>query len=962
MTSVCRRLLPFVVLAVFWPAVLSADPRSGEWAHQRSSLKPDPRVVWGGLENGLRYAILPHDGVPGRVSVQLLVLAGSLDERENERGLAHFVEHMAFNGTRNFKSGEMISFFQSLGMEFGSDVNAMTTHDHTVYILDFNDNTEPLLRRGMGLLRDFADGIEFEQEEIDKERGVIMSELRIYDGFEFRSQNASTRFFFSGLTLPERNPIGLTEVINTANRVDFREFYTRTYRPDLMILVVSGDVGADQMIGLTREFFGTMKKPATRIPDRDLGRLTGSKGVKADVFEVSHVGSASIQVASVEPDRDATDSVAARKRWHDRDLAAQLLTNRLRRMVTQSGGAGASVGKIGGHVAATAGLFTSGGEGWRHALLSLDQVIRLTHEKGFQAKEAEWMRKRSLLDLGKARAQYARLDPNTIASAIVESIVAHEVFIGLEADLEMRESFLRELNIADINKAFRDSWIMDNLAYHLSGEVVVKGGPTQIVDDIRRHRRGGISYVSMQPELTREFRLPEWGPPGEVVERRTVPEFGASLMKFGNGVRFNFVESSQEPSIVRAVVRVGGGLFDLKGNRKAIRDFALETVLLSGTTHYMAEDIGSFVTSSMLEFSFDLEDHDAFTFRGAFGSEDLDTFLGIVAEFLFQPKFSRGAFNSELVGAMKNRQGSSLGLQDGFRKLDNHLYRTDARFVWGEPIDYATLGVSDVRNWVEGPLKQGYVEVTIVGDVPEELAVESMARTLGSLPERAAKKKTGSVRPVLMAARPGFQRVEFVGEDHQAVAIGVWPIDERISVQDRANLNILSRILQVRISREIREDLGLAYSPSTEFQAFPEYNSFSLIEATVDCSPQDAEDIARKIERIAAEIATEGVTQDEFDGAIEPFVGHMRQALANNAFLIDNVLMRAQEDPSSVDEAIRIKEGMRTMVSLDAVNRFATEILQSGNTRTVAIVPKPFVGVFQIDSGGSAGEAVIGRP
>jgi zinc protease len=311
---------------------------------------------------------------------------------------------------------------------------------------------------------------------------------------------------------------------------------------------------------------------------------------------------------------------------------------------------------------------------------------------------------------------------------------------------------------------------------------------------------------------------------------------------------------------------------------------------------------------------------------------------------------------------MQARQGSSLGLQDGFRKLDNHLYRTDARFVWGDPMDYATLGVSDVRNWVEQPLTKGYVEVTIVGDIPEELAVESMAKTLGELSKRAAKKKTGFVRPVSMAANPGFQRVEFVGEDHQAVAVGIWPVAGKITLQDRANLNVLSRILQVRISREVREDLGLAYSPSSEFIAYPEYESFSLIQATVDCSPEDAEAIARKVERIADEISTGGVTQEEFDGAIEPFIGHMRQAFSNNGFLVDQVLMRAQEDPETLDEAIRLKKELPEMLSLEEVNRFAAKVMGEKNTRTVAIVPKPFVGVFQIDSGGSAGADVIGRP
>jgi len=954
-------LLLTAIVSVLTPEWLEADPRSGQWAHQSSSLRPDSQVVWGGLDNGFRYAVLPHDGVPGRVSIQLLVLAGSLDERDDELGIAHFIEHMAFNGTRNFKASEMTSFFQHLGMDFGSDVNAMTTLDYTVYTLEFQENTEDLLRRGFTLFRDFADGITFEQIEIEKERGVILSELRANDGFEYRMSNAAKSFFFSGLAFPERNPIGLPSILNSLNQDDFLEYYRRMYRPDLMVFVASGDFESDGMIGLVSEFFGDIPKPTSRIPERNLGRLDKGRGLRASIFEISHVGSGTVQAASIASEREKADSRASRKRWHAREFAASLLTNRMRRMIPQSRGAGASVERIMGYSATVAGMTVPGGPGWRDGLLSLDQVIRLTRDEGFQAKEAELMRKRQILDLEKLRAQYSKLDPGVISSSIVRSIAEEHVFIGLEADLALREGFLRELDMGDVNRAFRESWDMDNLAYYLGGEVAVKGGPEEIIDDIKRHRKGGISYITMQPELEKTIELHDWGPVGEVVERETVPEFNATLMQFGNGVRLNFVESQQEPSMVQAVVRVGGGLFDLKGNRMAIRDFALDTVLRSGTTHYQAEDIGSVVSSTMLEFSFDLDDHDAFTFRGAFGSEDLETFLAIVTEFLYKPRFSRTVFNSALMGAVMARQGSVMGLQDGFRKLDNHLYRTDARFAWGGPMDYASLGVSDVRKWLQGPLATGYVEATIVGDIPEELVVESFSRTLGSLPERAPKKKKRIVRPVSIAAKPGFQRIEFTGEAYQAAAVGIWPIDAKLSLRDRANLSVLSRILEIRIRREIREDLGLAYSPRTEFKPYPEYSKFALVRAMIDCSPDEAESIALKVERIAVEIAEEGISQEEFEGALGPYVGHVRQELNKNSFLISSALMRAQEKPKSLEEAIEMKADLLEQISLEQVEAFAKTVFAADNTRTAAIVPKPFVGVFQIEEGGSAGEEVLGR-
>jgi zinc protease len=134
-----------------------AGPRSGKWAHEvPKALAPDPKVVWGRLENGFRYALLPHNGVSGRVTLQLVVLTGSLDERPDELGIAHFTEHMSFGGSRNFKAEDMVALFQRLGVEYGSDVNAITTFDYTAYRLEFRENDAALLRDGMRLFRDFG--------------------------------------------------------------------------------------------------------------------------------------------------------------------------------------------------------------------------------------------------------------------------------------------------------------------------------------------------------------------------------------------------------------------------------------------------------------------------------------------------------------------------------------------------------------------------------------------------------------------------------------------------------------------------------------------------------------------------------------------------------------------------------------------------------------------------------------
>lgn len=187
-------------------------------AQETSDIATDSAVTWGVLDNGLRYAILPNVEPPNRVSLRLFVDAGSLMEEDNQQGLAHFLEHMAFNGTTNFPAGEMVEYFQRLGMAFGSHTNAHTSFNETVYKLELPSTEDALLDEGFKLLRDYADGMQLGEKEIEKERGVIMSEKRSRDSVGWRTMVEQLKFILDGNLAGSRLPIGTEEVIQGAPR------------------------------------------------------------------------------------------------------------------------------------------------------------------------------------------------------------------------------------------------------------------------------------------------------------------------------------------------------------------------------------------------------------------------------------------------------------------------------------------------------------------------------------------------------------------------------------------------------------------------------------------------------------------------------------------------------------------------------------------------------------------------
>jgi zinc protease len=418
-------------------------------------------------------------------------------------------------------------------------------------------------------------------------------------------------------------------------------------------------------------------------------------------------------------------------------------------------------------------------------------------------------------------------------------------------------------------------------------------------------------------------------------------------MRYGNNVRLNFVPSRQEPGLVHAVVRVGSGLLEMPGNKPALKEFGLNTLLASGAVHFRPEQLNALIEDRFLQFAFDVSDRDAFTFRGVMAVEQLEVFLGLVADILHSPQFNSYVHSDQRLQAAMGRASGSTGMGEGMRGLTDHLFKGDPRFTWGSPLDYVSMSVVDVRKWMEPSLARGYVEATIAGDVAEEVVVGTMTRTLGALRPRAEKKTTAvPPKPVRVTADPGFKRIEFVGEQNVGLVVGTWPVTEPLHVRDQAALELLAKILEIRVRGEVREKLGLAYSPSAEFQAYDGFVDFSLLRAQIDCAPNDTTRVAPLITAIGAEVAAKGVDEGEFIGARGILKSQLKQAFRENSFLV-NVLMRAQERPEETDEIVALHGGLMDTIKIEEVNKWAAKVLVATNCRTAAVVPKAFVGVFE---------------
>ena len=399
-----RRVLVLLMLAVMVGAQIPAGA-----AEDR--LPTDPALVTGTLPNGLSYIVRPHKNPEGRVSIWLHVSSGSLNETDATRGLAHYLEHMAFNGSANFPPGSVVPFFQSLGLAFGRDQNAFTSFDQTTYQLTVPGAGKDALDKAMLFMSDVATRLSLGTPEIDGERQIILEEKRSRSSARQRVQDQVYERLAPESTLGRRLPIGAEETIKAVGRDDFVDYYSRWYVPSNMTVIVVGDTDPALVVDLIKRDFGggpTVPRPAPR----DVG-VKATAGPRAVVVTDSELTRSEVSIVRIEPPREPATTAALKRREMVDLIGAWTFGRRMNAEIAAGKvafvDAGASVSDWPGTMRMT-GVEASGRPGtWRAMLTDLGTALQRARLHGFSEREVEDARQATDRPGGRGRA--ARDDP-----------------------------------------------------------------------------------------------------------------------------------------------------------------------------------------------------------------------------------------------------------------------------------------------------------------------------------------------------------------------------------------------------------------------------------------------------------------------------------------------------------------------------------------------------------------------
>ncbi len=910
-----------------------------EWPHVESDLDPDPAIRFGVLENGLRYAIRQNQEPPGRVSLRLLVQAGSLMEEDSQRGLAHYLEHIGFKGTRNFSPGEMIELGQRLGMAFGPDTNAHTSFHETVYKFDVPSVGDELLHPAFQALRDYADGMLILEEEVNSERGVILAEKRDRDSARYRALQDNLHFSMPYSLIPDRLPIGVDDTLKTATYQDLRDFYERWYTADRMMVVVVGDMDPDRAASLVELFFEDLEKSENPLQDPDYGSIL-SRGEAYSFYHDPQLTATEANIFSVRR-AGGGDTRETRARDLVRRLAMSMLNRRFEIIARAEEApfisAEAYVYPFLNFTEFVGLQAVTRPEAWEAAVERVRVEKRRVLEYGFLESELAVARANLLNSYERAAAEVESRESRQIADALVRNTSLDRVLQSPEQELALARVVLEGVTVEDCHAAFSALWEDADALVRLESEVAVEDAYKAVRNAFRAGSEGELDPP--EDSLAGDFAYAEVGEPSGIVHREVLEGLDATQVVFGNNVVLNFKQTDFERNQISIGVRFGTGRLGLTPEAAGLDTFASGIFTAGALEAHSADDLKVLFAGKMVGAGFRVDD-DAFVLSGSTTPEDLEDQLKLMAAYILAPGFRPEAerrFRRSIPQMYQQVNHTIDGVVAS--RVARYLVAGDPRFGLPERAVLESHTTESVREWMSHDLARGTLELAVVGDFDPEALLQAVHATFGALPERERAK------PLLEDARrvdlqPGgvVETFSYRSSIPQARTTAYWLTDDSRDIRRARRLGVLAGVMRERMRQEIRVALGEAYSPYAYHDASRVFEGMGHLVAVVGIEPSKTEHIGEILDKIAASILEEGIDEDEFDRVLNPNLRALELQYRSNGYWLGSVLLGAHENPDQLDWARSLFDDFPS-ITRSEIEDLAVEYLHPENRILVHIKP-----------------------
>ena len=857
--------VPLLALIFLLPLSANAQIPMG------SPLPMDPDVTVGELENGLRYYIRQNSQPENRAELRLVVNVGSVLEEDTQLGLAHLVEHMAFNGTENFEKQELVDYLESIGMAFGPSVNAYTSFDETVYMLQVPTEDPGPVATGFQILEDWAHQVSFEPEEIDKERGVVIEEWRLGRGAGARIQDQQFPIMFTDSRYAERLPIGKVEVLQNFPHEELTRFYNTWYRADLMAVVAVGDFDPAEIEQLIQTHFNRMPVPETPLERPYFDVPDHTETYYAIASDPEATGS-QVGVLALQDPQEVTTVGGYRQALVD-VLVSSMMNNRLQELTQQADppfvAAFSGQGEFVRAKSAFQILALVQEDGHARGLEALFVEAERAARHGFTDGELERQKLDLVRGLELTFNDRENQESLQFASEYINHFLQGNAIPGIEFEYMAAQALMQTIDLDLVNEAARAN--LDQANRVVLANAIDKPGLTTPSQTDFEQVFAGVTSMEIEPYVDTtldEPLVPEPPEPGSILSESVIDELNMTVWTLSNGVTvwLKPTDFKEDEIAMQATSPGGWSNSSLEDHQSAV--IAAGLVQQGGVGAFSTIDLQKALAGKAVQVSPSIGQNTE-GMSGSASPEDLETMLQLVWLYFTSPRQDETAFQAFM--AQGRAVLENLGSNPMAAFADTFSVTMAQGHPRSRPLSVAVLDEIDLKTGVDF-YRERFADASdftfvFVGAIDLDIMRPLAEQYLGSLPriERVDSHVDLDIDP----PDAHIQKTVRAGVEPQSQTIMAFSGPFDYTAQNRVGMRVMAQALELRLRERMREDLGGTYGVGVTggYEQIPEERY--TVTVAFGSDPLRAEELRSVVFEELRNLQVEGPSQEDVDKVAE---------------------------------------------------------------------------------------------
>ena len=831
----------------------------------------DSKVKMGKLSNGLTYYIRPNQKPEKKVELRLVVNAGSILEDNDQQGLAHFTEHMAFNGTAHFKKNELVNFLQSIGVDFGADLNAYTGFDETVYILPIPLTDPSNYKKGMQVLQDWASGLTFDHKQIDEERSVVLEESRLGKGAEDRMFRKIYPKQYEGSRYALRLPIGKDSLLKSFKYDAIKRFYRDWYRPNLMSVIVVGDIDVAETEKMIQQYFGGLKNPVN-----PRARFSASVAPRklSEAMVVTDKEATNVQVElnySTVKSTTATTINDYRKETIIKSLFTTLLNQRMNEL-SQSGNppftfAGSNFGSYARGYEAFNSFAIAGKKGADTALNAILTEIERVKKYGFTQSELDRAKKQQLASIERIYNNRDKTESSTFVQEYIQHFLQQEPAPGIEAEYKYKNELMPSIKLEEVNALANELKQQEKIFLSVQGPEKTDNPLPTTNNLLAAVSNIGKANIKPYEEKTLSTSLLKTTPTaGALVKESKNDVLGITELQYSNGAKVIIKNTNfkQDEIILNGFKKGGTNAYGVADKYSA--QYASQAVQQMGIGEFSPVDLRKFMAGKIANANVSLN---GLTTRVSGNSTIKDASYMFQLMYLY---FTGIRKDEALFNGWKEKQKSQVQfmMADPTTAFIDSVYKT---LYAGNPL--APSAIPAAEDFDKINLDRSltiFKELTadasdfvfiLVGNVDVEAMKPLLATYIGGLPSKGAAGKI--VDNGVRIAKGNKELNFYKGKEQKSFIFNVFSGEVTYSEDLALKTEMLNEILNIKIIEELREKIGGIYGGGIggSISKYP-FEGYTLA-LQLPCGPENVDKLTKAANEEIEKIKTNGPEQKDLD-------------------------------------------------------------------------------------------------